>query len=65
MSSTPASNITSIILRPVVFFIYIDSMWPATRPMVVGHEGAGIVEKVGPAVHSLVSGDHVILFFQV
>jgi len=33
--------------------------------MVVGHEGAGIVEKVGPAVHSLVSGDHVILFFQV
>jgi Zn-dependent alcohol dehydrogenase len=29
-------------------------------PTVVGHEGAGIVEKVGPGVTSLVPGDHVI-----
>jgi NDMA-dependent alcohol dehydrogenase len=40
---------------------YINGMWPCTLPMVVGHEGAGVVEKVGPGVYSLVPGDHVIL----
>jgi site-specific recombinase XerC len=39
----------------------VSGMWPATLPMVVGHESGGIVEKVGPGVHSLASGDHVIL----
>jgi S-(hydroxymethyl)glutathione dehydrogenase/alcohol dehydrogenase len=29
-------------------------------PVVLGHEGAGIVEEVGPGVTSLVPGDHVI-----
>ena len=33
--------------------------WPA--PAVLGHEGAGIVERVGPNVTSLVPGDHVAL----
>jgi len=29
-------------------------------PAVLGHEGAGVVEEVGPGVTSLVAGDHVI-----
>jgi S-(hydroxymethyl)glutathione dehydrogenase/alcohol dehydrogenase len=29
-------------------------------PAVLGHEGAGVVEEVGPGVSSLVAGDHVI-----
>jgi len=32
----------------------------ARLPMVLGHEGAGIVEEVGPGVASLRPGDHVI-----
>lgn len=31
------------------------------KPIVMGHEGAGIVRKVGPAVRSLQPGDPVIL----
>ncbi len=30
-------------------------------PIVLGHEGAGIVEKVGPGVTTLKPGDHVVL----
>lgn len=30
-------------------------------PFMVGHEGAGIVEKVGPAVNTLKPGDHVAI----
>lgn len=30
-------------------------------PMVLGHEGAGIVEEVGPGVTSLTAGDHVVI----
>ncbi len=33
--------------------------WPA--PAVLGHEGAGIVERVGTDVTSLAPGDHVVL----
>lgn len=32
-----------------------------TLPMVLGHEGAGIVEKVGPGVSTVKPGDHVVL----
>ncbi|MCS6800450.1 MAG: NAD(P)-dependent alcohol dehydrogenase [Chloroflexota bacterium] len=32
-------------------------------PIVLGHEGAGIVERVGAGVRSLVPGDHVVLSF--
>lgn len=28
-------------------------------PLVLGHEGAGIVEEVGPDVHGIKVGDHV------
>ena len=31
------------------------------KPIVLGHEGAGIVERVGPGVTRLVPGDPVIL----
>jgi S-(hydroxymethyl)glutathione dehydrogenase/alcohol dehydrogenase len=32
-------------------------------PTVLGHEGAGVVEKVGPGVSSLAEGDHVVTLF--
>ena len=32
-------------------------------PMIGGHEGAGVVEKVGPGVHDLRPGDHVVCSF--
>src|SRR5690606_4161448 len=32
-------------------------------PMVLGHEGAGIVEEVGPGVDDLGRGDHVVFVF--
>lgn len=31
------------------------------RPVVLGHEGAGIVEEVGPGVTDLAKGDHVVM----
>jgi aryl-alcohol dehydrogenase len=33
-------------------------------PLITGHEGAGIVEKVGPQVSNVAIGDHVVLTFQ-
>lgn len=35
----------------------------APEPIVLGHEGAGVVEKVGAAVTELKPGDHVVLGF--
>lgn len=32
-------------------------------PTVLGHEGAGVVERVGPGVSSLAVGDHVVTLF--
>jgi S-(hydroxymethyl)glutathione dehydrogenase/alcohol dehydrogenase len=32
-------------------------------PAVLGHEGAGVVERVGPNVTSLAEGDHVVTLF--
>ncbi|MBM3132939.1 MAG: alcohol dehydrogenase, partial [Chloroflexi bacterium] len=34
---------------------------PNLLPVVMGHEGAGIVEKVGPGVTAVQPGDHVVL----
>jgi aryl-alcohol dehydrogenase len=34
---------------------------PGPRPFVLGHEGAGVVERVGAGVTSLKPGDHVVL----
>ncbi len=36
------------------------SRFPLDRPMVMGHEGAGIVEAVGPEVTTVHPGDHVV-----
>jgi S-(hydroxymethyl)glutathione dehydrogenase / alcohol dehydrogenase len=35
--------------------------WAAPVPMVLGHEGAGVVHAVGPGVTQVSEGDHVIL----
>jgi len=40
-----------------------DQVYPVPLPIVLGHEGAGIVEAVGSDVHTVVPGDHVILTF--
>ncbi len=36
---------------------------PSPPPAVLGHEGAGIVQEVGPGVTDIAAGDHVILSF--
>lgn len=37
--------------------------YPIPFPMVLGHEGAGVVETVGSDVTSIAPGDHVVLSF--
>src|SRR5579883_874126 len=34
--------------------------WPLDRPIVLGHEGAGVVEAVGRDVTTVKPGDHVV-----
>lgn len=36
---------------------------PRPMPMALGHEAAGIVEKVGPGIDDLAPGDHVVMVF--
>jgi aryl-alcohol dehydrogenase len=36
---------------------------PLPRPIVLGHEGAGIVERVGDGVKKVAPGDHVVMTF--
>ena len=40
-----------------------DQVYPTPLPIVLGHEGAGIVEAVGSAVRKVRPGDHVALSF--
>ncbi|MDE1179423.1 NAD(P)-dependent alcohol dehydrogenase [Paraburkholderia sp.] len=40
-----------------------DQYYPVPLPAVLGHEGAGIVEEVGPSVKGLKPGDHVVLTY--
>lgn len=35
--------------------------WDVPAPVVLGHEGSGVVSAVGPGVDDLVPGDHVVL----
>lgn len=39
----------------------VDGWLPEPFPLVLGHEGAGVVEAVGPEVTRLQVGDHVVL----
>jgi S-(hydroxymethyl)glutathione dehydrogenase/alcohol dehydrogenase len=40
-----------------------DGHIPLPVPMVLGHEGAGVIEMLGPDVHGVAVGDHVVLSF--
>ena len=40
-----------------------DALLPVPLPVVLGHEGAGVVEAVGHGVGDLAVGDHVVLSF--
>lgn len=40
-----------------------DQYYPVPLPAVLGHEGAGVVEAVGPSVKDLQVGDHVVLTY--
>lgn len=39
----------------------VDGDWPAQEPLVLGHEGAGVVTEVGDGVRDAAVGDHVVL----
>jgi aryl-alcohol dehydrogenase len=41
-----------------------DQYFPVPLPCVFGHEGSGVVEKVGAAVAKVAPGDHVVLSFR-
>lgn len=43
---------------------YMKGEWPIPLPAVLGHEGSGIVERVGPGVTRVQPGDHCILIFR-
>ena len=41
----------------------VKEMAGGAGAVVLGHEGAGVVERVGPAVRGVRPGDHVVLTF--
>jgi alcohol dehydrogenase len=41
----------------------IEGNRPRPMPMALGHEAAGVVEKLGPGVDGLKVGDHVVMVF--
>ncbi|MBO3672305.1 NAD(P)-dependent alcohol dehydrogenase [Acinetobacter soli] len=40
-----------------------DQYYPVPLPAVLGHEGSGIIEAIGPNVKDLAIGDHVVLSY--
>ena len=40
-----------------------DQAFPVPQPIVLGHEGAGVVEAVGASVTRVVPGDHVVMSY--
>ena len=53
--SRPACATPIIVIR--------DQVYPVPLPIVLGHEGAGVVERVGAGVRKVAPGDHVVLSF--
>jgi NDMA-dependent alcohol dehydrogenase len=43
---------------------YMKGEWASPKPIVLGHEGAGVVESVGPGVTKVKAGDPCILVFR-
>jgi aryl-alcohol dehydrogenase len=43
---------------------FCDAWNPSAGPVVLGHEGAGVVERVGRSVKRVRRGDHVVLSYQ-
>jgi len=41
-----------------------DGWDKADNALVLGHEGAGVVERVGKSVRNIKRGDHVVLSYQ-
>jgi len=41
----------------------VEEIMPLPLPMVLGHEGAGVIEAIGENVKNLAIGDHVVLTF--
>lgn len=41
----------------------INGSRPRVMPMVLGHEASGVVRELGPGVHELAVGDHVVFSF--
>lgn len=39
----------------------VQGIHPTELPVVLGHEGAGVIEEIGPGVSGLAPGDHVLL----
>ena len=37
-----------------------DQAFPVPQPIVLGHEGAGIVEQIGKAVFKVAPGDNIV-----
>ncbi|NLU97457.1 alcohol dehydrogenase [Marinomonas sp. UCMA 3892] len=40
-----------------------DQYYPVPLPAILGHEGSGVVEAVGPLVKNIAVGDHVVLTY--
>jgi aryl-alcohol dehydrogenase len=40
-----------------------DQMFKTPMPMILGHEGAGVVEKIGRSVTTVAVGDHVVMTY--
>ena len=43
---------------------FVDEWDEADTPVVLGHEGAGVVEQIGRRVRGVKCGDHVVLSYQ-
>ena len=54
---------TGVCHSDVHFYTGHTAMRESGNPMILGHEGAGIIEQVGSGVTAVQKGDHVVLTF--